>query len=108
MARPHRADWLRCIRSLLAQSGLSETISLLSALRGEADMPRLPAPYQSDATDPKRPLDPLVGLQNPRYARYGRSLIAANSISSNPSLAGFEFHGRMSVNNAYNMAASKR
>jgi hypothetical protein len=26
----------------------------MSALRGEADMPRPPAPYQSDAIDPKR------------------------------------------------------
>jgi hypothetical protein len=25
---------------------------MMSALRGEADMPRPPAPYQSDATDP--------------------------------------------------------
>jgi hypothetical protein len=28
----------------------------MSALRSEADMPRPPAPYQSDATDPKRTL----------------------------------------------------
>ena len=28
----------------------------MSALRGEADMPRPPAPYQSDVTDPQRKL----------------------------------------------------
>jgi hypothetical protein len=28
----------------------------MSALRGEADMPRPPGPYQSDATDPQRSL----------------------------------------------------
>jgi hypothetical protein len=29
----------------------------MSAMRGEADMPRPPAPYQSDATDPSLPFD---------------------------------------------------
>jgi hypothetical protein len=35
-------------------NGRVEVSSPMSALRGEAGMPRPPAPYQSDATDPHR------------------------------------------------------
>jgi tRNA-binding protein len=38
----------------MALSGHIRASLRMSALRGEADMPRPPGPYQSDATDPKR------------------------------------------------------
>jgi hypothetical protein len=44
----------------MALSGRGEVSSRMSALRGEANMPRLPAPYQCDATDPK----PTCGAQD--------------------------------------------
>jgi hypothetical protein len=51
---------LWCVKTLLALSGRGEVSSRMSALRGEANMPRLPAPYQCDATDPK----PTCGAQD--------------------------------------------
>ncbi|MGC1894131.1 MAG: hypothetical protein WA763_10635, partial [Pseudolabrys sp.] len=45
---------LECTCPVMALNGRVEVGSRVSALRGEADMPRPPGPYQSDATDPQR------------------------------------------------------
>ncbi len=54
----HRnACLLRCMSPFMAPRVVSLRCQSSDAIGGEADMPRPPAPYRSDATCPKRTFD---------------------------------------------------